>query len=1454
MLFTKVIFMKPITTRHFFYKKLVITALSILVSYSLFSQINITTNQLDGTYEIGEQINFEVTSTTGGSVSWVLKYDDFAPIISSGTFNINPNQTEVISHTATEEGVIICEITKSGVTEIAAAAIEPFKVLPFENEPSDFDSFWTNQKADLAAVSMNPNLTFYSNNDYSTTYRVELDNIDNRKVYGYLTVPDGPGPFPAVIILPPYGSVANITTPEVILAQTGGMLSFSVSIHNVAPDLMDPLAYIPDNYDDRDEYYYKFGMLGAVRAIDYLFSRSDFDGSNLAVVGVSQGAGLAINVAGLDDRVKLLAFSNPTLSQNAGLYHGKAGGFPNYIHRSQVEFGTTAHELATLNASRYYDAMFFARRYQGPTLACLSYEDLITPSATGFATFNQLGTPKILLHALELDHSHPEEYWVGRYDFFRRFFPSTLNTASFPYAPSTQGYLIDAGDDLVIQGNNTSLSGIIEKDNVVNGSNLNPFWKKKSGPGTVSFSNPNNYNSTATFSQTGTYVLEFTGVDNAMLNTDKKYFSLFDEITITVQDSGNDTTPPVAVLTTPSNSVNGDFIVTVDFSENINGLDLNDFIITNGVASQFSGTGSLYSFTVAPINIGDVTILLPNNTVVDIAGNPNVGDSNLLTINYSNDGDCSNPTNIALNKISTQHSTQFNAEASRANDGNTNGDFWGGNSTSLTNWTSNSWWEVDLGSVSDITEINIWNRTDCCQSILQNYYVFVSDNPFTSTNLNTTINQVGVNSFFETTIAGAPTTININETGRFVRVQLAGSGFLGLAEVEVMGCAGSGGTPLDQTISFPAIPNKLTTDNPFVLNATSNSGLPVSYTIVSGPATIVGDIITLTGISGVVVVEGNQVGNAQYNPAPTVSQSFTVTEPIPSNCTSTTNLGLGKIATQSGTQVNAEASRAIDGNTSGNFWGDNSCSLTNWLSNPWWEVDLAAISDIESINLWNRTDCCSDLFSDVYIFISEVPFASSDLNTTLNQSGVSNYFIAGEIDVPTTITINQTGRYVRVQLLGTSYLAISEVEIIGCVNGNGCPSAGTICDDNDPSTFNDVEDGNCNCIGTSCPTAGTICDDGNPNTENDIENGFCICAGTPIGGGCSSPTNLALNQPTNQSTTLSLPTIIGSSEKAVDGNQNGIFFTGNPSASSVSATAYGPEEWWEVDLGDNYLIEEINVYNRTDGQDKSKDVYVLISENPFTASSLSDARNEASYEYFIAGDVGSPSVIQLNTNGRYVRIQRSTSGFLVLAEVEVFGCVVNNSNPPLTIISTQVDVLQFDITKQLREVKLLWATNTEFKNEYFILEKSSDGITFETLMEVNSQSDLSEIAVYDRKDSEPFFGKNYYRLVQVFNDGNKIYSPIRLVDFDFDLNQLQIFPNPASEKVHINLQPYLGENMSIQIFDARGVLMEEKNIYQLVENIQTFELDDYTNGLYLFAIQVQGQKLITKPFVVSRDY
>ena len=75
-----------------------------------------------------------------------------------------------------------------------------------------------------------------------------------------------------------------------------------------------------------------------------------------------------------------------------------------------------------------------------------------------------------------------------------------------------------------------------------------------------------------------------------------------------------------------------------------------------------------------------------------------------------------------------------------------------------------------------------------------------------------------------------------------------------------------------QFIEFDAIPDKLTFDEPFALNATATSGLPVAFEIVEGPATLSGNTVTLNGTEGAVKVRARQA-------APAVNRTFEVVNP-----------------------------------------------------------------------------------------------------------------------------------------------------------------------------------------------------------------------------------------------------------------------------------------------------------------------------------------------------------------------------------------------------------------------------------------------------------------------------------------------------------------------------------------------------------------------------------------------
>ena len=86
-------------------------------------------------------------------------------------------------------------------------------------------------------------------------------------------------------------------------------------------------------------------------------------------------------------------------------------------------------------------------------------------------------------------------------------------------------------------------------------------------------------------------------------------------------------------------------------------------------------------------------------------------------------------------------------------------------------------------------------------------------------------------------------------------------------------------TPAPQTIIWANLATRQfsTSANTVTLAATSSSGLAVTYSVTSGPATVSGSTLTVTG-AGTVVIAANQVGNANYLAATAVSKSLVVSK------------------------------------------------------------------------------------------------------------------------------------------------------------------------------------------------------------------------------------------------------------------------------------------------------------------------------------------------------------------------------------------------------------------------------------------------------------------------------------------------------------------------------------------------------------------------------------------------
>jgi len=204
-----------------------------------------------------------------------------------------------------------------------------------------------------------------------------------------------------------------------------------------------------------------------------------------------------------------------------------------------------------------------------------------------------------------------------------------------------------------------------------------------------------------------------------------------------------------------------------------------------------------------------------------------------------------------------------------------------------------------------------------------------------------------------------------------------------------------------------------------------------------------------------------------------------------------------------------------------------------------------------------------------------------------------------------------------------------------------------------------------------------------------------------------------------------------------------------------------------------------------------------------------------------------------------------------LGEVEDYTVKVNFNGSNL---EGTTETFFFNAMKNGRKVALNWITDTEYKNDYFMVEHSLDGSSFETLMEIDSREDVESQRLYSEADLRPALGVNYYRLKQVYKDGSFRQSATKKIVFDFDLEGFALFPNPATDQVFVNLDKYKGMEANIQIFNALGQRVLQEQMNDIPEHAVCFDVSKFHNGIYTISIKVGELKRLTKQFVISRLY
>jgi len=150
------------------------------------------------------------------------------------------------------------------------------------------------------------------------------------------------------------------------------------------------------------------------------------------------------------------------------------------------------------------------------------------------------------------------------------------------------------------------------------------------------------------------------------------------------------------------------------------------------------------------------------------------------------------------------------------------------------------------------------------------------------------------------------------------------------------------------------------------------------------------------------------------------------------------NLAYGKSASGSEISYGTSAALAVDGNIDG-VWEDGSVSITGGQNaQDYWEVDLGGVDTVQTVNLFNRTDCCSTRLNNFYVLVSQTSMDGQTLAQLLANPAVTQVYTAntgyvgGNSPQESSYNIGGVpGRYVRVQLAGTNQLQLAEVQVLG---------------------------------------------------------------------------------------------------------------------------------------------------------------------------------------------------------------------------------------------------------------------------------------------------------------------------------------------------------------------------------------------------------------------------------------
>ncbi len=385
-------------------------------------EVSVTPDNKDWNYKTGETAEFIVNVRKSGTLLDNVKVDyEAGPVMYPDT-----KKTDVTLKDGTMKWKasmktpgfyrlkVTAHVNGKDYEGLCTAGFSPEKIQPKAKCPDDFDKFWKETLERARWNDLDPTKRLLPERCTKDVNVYEVSFVNDKpgsRIYGILCLPVKPGKYPALLRVP--GAGVRPYSGDVWTASQGA-ITLEIGIHgipvtmeqNVYDRMLDGCLnnYWDTNLDNPDRNYYKRVVTGAVRAVDYIASLPEWNGTSCGVTGSSQGGFLSLATAALDKRITFLGAVHDAMCDYESEVEGIAGGWPHYFYKGEKQ-------EARIRGARYYDGVNFARRVTCPGWYSFGYNDDVVPPNSSYGTYNIITAPKTLSVYQKTGHYWYQEQW-----------------------------------------------------------------------------------------------------------------------------------------------------------------------------------------------------------------------------------------------------------------------------------------------------------------------------------------------------------------------------------------------------------------------------------------------------------------------------------------------------------------------------------------------------------------------------------------------------------------------------------------------------------------------------------------------------------------------------------------------------------------------------------------------------------------------------------------------------------------------------------------------------------------------------------------------------------------------------------------------------------------------------------------------------------------------------------